>query len=485
MFLMIAISIYSLGYAFELVNDTVEGVFFALKIEYLGIVSLPVFWFLLAFKYTGYDRRANIFVHIFLFIIPLITIVLLFTNNIHHFYYSSLGINREGSFPIAIIIKGPWYYVHIIYTNILLVSGTVLFIRMIIQTTGIFRKQAIMMLIISLLPWIGNILYLMGFGPYGIDLNPFFLTISGPLFAVALFKYGMFNITPIARKTVFEEMRDPVIVIDNRYRIADFNKSALNIFPDFGINLTGLVIDELLTESKALITQIHSGSSDSIEVILEKENVPVYYHSTITELFSFTNKIIGKIITFHDISEQKRILRKLHNLATTDELTNLYNRRHFMKVSQNELVRSRRYKRPVSFLMIDLDYFKKVNDNYGHQAGDEVLIETAAVFKDILRDNDIVARYGGEEFTAMLPEINSAGAVLTAERIRKEIDEQKVSFRGIEIKITISIGISTCSVERYSTIENDDFLLEKLLSEADEALYTAKVNGRNRVVPFK
>lgn len=482
--LMLSICIYSFGYAFELYNSTVEGIFLALKIEYLGIVALPVFWVILAIKYTGHGKKLTPFIYFLITIIPAITIVLVFTNNYHHLYYSRLEINNGGPFPLIAITKGIWYYITFVYNNIMILGGTVLFGFMMLRTTGTFRKQASIMFFSSLIPWVGYVLYLMDLSPYGIDFSPFFLTITGPLFALALFRYGMFDITPIARDTVFEEMSDPVIVLDNSYRIADYNKSVLTTYPQFSNDVIGTVIDELITENRVLIDQIHSRNSDAVEVVIENENGSVYYHSSITELYSSAKKKIGKIITFHDISVQKKMQRELHNLATIDKLTKLYNRRYFIKVSKNELKRARRYKRPVSFLLIDLDHFKKVNDIYGHQAGDEVLIHAAKIFAETLRDNDVVARYGDEEFTALLPEIDEAGAFQTAERLRTNLDALIITFKGSKIHITASIGISTCLSERYAMTDKNDILLEKLLSEADKALYIAKNNGRNRVVAY-
>jgi diguanylate cyclase (GGDEF)-like protein len=485
MLLMLSVSFYSLGYAFELYNFTVAGIFLALKIEYIGIATLPVFWVIFAFKYTGSGKKIAPLTYFLLFIIPFITIILLYTNNYHHLYYLELGINNKGPFPLVIIVKGIWYYIHIGYTNILLLIGTVLFTRMMFQKTGTLRKQALTMFMISLIPWVGNILYLMGLSPYSIDLNPFFLTITGPLFALALFRYGMFDITPIARDLVFEEMLDPVIVLDNEYRIADYNKAARASFNQLNGAIIGTSIDRVIIDNKLLMDQIYSSDVYAVEIEINIDSMDIYYTSQVAQLLSSSKKEIGKIITLHDISAHKKMQQMLHDLATTDELTKLYNRRHFIKISKSELIRSRRYKRPVSILIIDLDHFKKINDSYGHQTGDEVLIQAAWIFTETLRDNDVVARYGGEEFTALLPEIDEQGALLTAERIRENLEISTVSFKGNKINITASIGIGTCSIERYSNIENDDLLLEKLLTEADEALYRAKEEGRNKVIAYE
>ena len=167
--------------------------------------------------------------------------------------------------------------------------------------------------------------------------------------------------------------------------------------------------------------------------------------------------------------------QELEYLASTDALTGLANRRTLMLRAEQELARAKRYGSELSLLMADIDFFKKVNDTYGHQAGDIVLKKLASVFLLALRDIDFAARFGGEEFVLLLPETNAENALKTAERLRASVNDIQIPLpQGELVKCTISIGVAS-----YSSSGNDS--VEKLISGADKALYAAKETGRNKV----
>jgi diguanylate cyclase (GGDEF)-like protein len=169
----------------------------------------------------------------------------------------------------------------------------------------------------------------------------------------------------------------------------------------------------------------------------------------------------------------EEVLTKLEKIAITDPLTGLFNRRYFESVIEKEFNKTVRYKTPTSCLVIDIDYFKRINDNYGHRKGDEVLKEIARLIKDCLRKVDTIARWGGEEFVILMPGTDSQKAYVAAERIKDTIE--KNSFSGINEKITISIGISSIPSEYIDSAE-------KFIDTADNALYEAKAKGRNLIV---
>jgi diguanylate cyclase (GGDEF)-like protein len=169
----------------------------------------------------------------------------------------------------------------------------------------------------------------------------------------------------------------------------------------------------------------------------------------------------------------EEVLTKLEKIAITDPLTGLFNRRYFESVIEKEYNKTVRYKTPTSCLVIDIDYFKRINDNYGHRKGDEVLKEIARLIKDCLRKVDTIARWGGEEFVILMPGTDSQKAYVAAERIKDTIE--KNSFSGINEKITISIGISSIPSEYIDSAE-------KFIDTADNALYEAKAKGRNLIV---
>lgn len=166
---------------------------------------------------------------------------------------------------------------------------------------------------------------------------------------------------------------------------------------------------------------------------------------------------------------------RLYNLATVDGLTGLVVRRHFQSKMEEEFRRAKRYNKPLSYLMTDIDHFKKFNDTYGHQTGDAVLREVAQIVRKSVRDTDIAARYGGEEFCVILPETEPEGARQFAERLRQSVES--ATFRGAqgeELKVTISVGVSCIP---YTNPEN----AAEMIKLADDSLYVCKRNGRNRV----
>lgn len=190
----------------------------------------------------------------------------------------------------------------------------------------------------------------------------------------------------------------------------------------------------------------------------------------------------GVCISVHDMTdtaEAQMLLQaateeavSLQETSQRDGLTGLYNRNYFDEQISSESFSARRHERPLSLVMIDIDYFKKVNDIYGHQGGDEVLRVVAFKLLKTLRASDTLARYGGEEFALILPHLSKQEGIAVAERLRRIIENEVIEYDGQKIKVTISLGVS-------------DFIIgdtpDKLIKDADTALYLAKNEGRNRV----
>jgi len=162
-------------------------------------------------------------------------------------------------------------------------------------------------------------------------------------------------------------------------------------------------------------------------------------------------------------------------MATTDPLTGAYNRRTFHEIAERELSRIRRAGQPLSIIILDIDHFRPVNENYGVRVGDEVLQKIADIVRSALRKEDMLVRYGGEEFLVMLPDVPGPGAVVVAGRIRKAVEADMLEVGGYRLPITVSVGVSARLDEGPESIES-------LLTRADEALALAKQRGRNRVV---
>ncbi len=179
---------------------------------------------------------------------------------------------------------------------------------------------------------------------------------------------------------------------------------------------------------------------------------------------------------YHSYNLLKELQRKIQLEANTDELTGLYNRRYMYHQLDGMINKIKRYKRPCSLLLCDLDHFKSINDSHGHSCGDLVLVETANRMKDSLRNEDIAARWGGEEFLIILPETDSTAAYRVAEKLRQQLSDQMFNCNDKQLSVSMSIGV----LQVNATMHKED-----LLNQVDDALYNAKHLGRNRTHIYK
>ena len=219
---------------------------------------------------------------------------------------------------------------------------------------------------------------------------------------------------------------------------------------------------------------ILSGKSWKNELLNRKKDGTTYWASILISPVSskYTNRFF--IVFMEDTTERKALQEQLQTLAATDELTSLINRRHFFEIAKTELARAARYSNPTSILMIDIDYFKHVNDTLGHAAGDLLLQKFAQHCLSLIRSQDCLSRLGGEEFALLLPETTLEQAWRLGERIRTSLEHTQFS---VSPDTTTNI---TCSIGAAQKLETDD-TFEALLSRADAALYVAKNSGRNLV----
>lgn len=227
------------------------------------------------------------------------------------------------------------------------------------------------------------------------------------------------------------------------------------------------------TQSKERIRKVIArgeSSAEALFVIKSGRKIPYYFTGHRTQIDG-RDYVVG---LGTDITERYQLEQELARQARTDLLTGLNNRRHFLYLADQELKRARRYREPVTLLMLDLDEFKAINDKYGHQTGDQVLFRIGDIFRKTLRESDIAGRLGGEEFAILLPKNGMDDALEVAERLRVEIENTQVSLpNGDELRITASIGVAM--------LPEEDISLDQLCNLADQALYQAKWGGRNLV----
>jgi diguanylate cyclase (GGDEF)-like protein/PAS domain S-box-containing protein len=276
---------------------------------------------------------------------------------------------------------------------------------------------------------------------------------------------------------------DSAILIDTKGKILAINETAAKRLSKYNVdmmrkNLLDILPPTLAQQRKARIDQILD-SGDPLQ--FEDDYAGTFFLNFLYPVFDRQGKIQNLAYFSRDITAQRQTEQELREsekrykeLSITDSLTKLYNSRHFYTNLQLEMERAHRYHRPLALLMIDVDDFKKFNDTYGHLAGDKVLAKTGEVIRNALREADTGYRYGGEEFAVILPETAGPGAVQVAERIRKELAAMPLSLKAKTSRfITASMGVSVLQAKDK---------LSEFIKRADENLYAAKTEGKNRVI---
>ena len=272
-------------------------------------------------------------------------------------------------------------------------------------------------------------------------------------------------------KAIMAAIPAGVMIIDpERHRIVDMNKTAYSLIGGPKKSIIGKECHQHVCpaeKGKCPITDLHQVIDNSERVLIDATGRKIPIIKTVVPVTFRNRKFL--IETFIDISERKRIDEELKRLATTDILTGAYNRTSFDEIIEREIERVKRYDKPLSVIMFDIDHFKQVNDTFGHNVGDTVLKKIAYLVKKIMRKVDYFMRWGGEEFIIISAETDREQAYTLAERIRKRIGNYK--FDHID-KITVS-----CGVAEYQEGDTENSFIKR----ADDSMYQAKREGRNRV----
>ena len=467
--LCFVISVYIIGYSFELKAQSVEEIKYFIKMEYFGITFMSGFWMILTYRYY-FKTAMPIKMIIVLMIIPFLTLFFASTNEYQHLMHTNITAIEYDGYLLAVLSRGPWNYVNIVYIYLIQVFSVFVFIRAWRGESFKIGTQSFWMLLAAICPWVFNIIFYSGFSPLNIDLTPFGLSFSGIFFYIAIFRHDFLEIKELVKDVTFLELREGIIVIDDKRRLIDYNRAAKEVFNWLDKSHIGTDISKF-KDGQYILEQI----MNKFEIEVLEKGVEKHYEFNKT-ILNENNKVLGWIYIIQDVTKQKEMLRVLDDLANYDALTKIYNRRKLIEEAERELHKAQRYNRYISFLMFDIDHFKIINDNYGHLAGDEVLRQLGRTCSTRIRCTDILGRYGGEEFLIVLSETNKENALQVAENIRKAVADMKIVYEGETIQITVSIGIESALINR------EDYIIDKLISNADKALYQAKKNGRNQTV---
>lgn len=302
--LMLAVANWSLGEGFMILtpNNSLKLLF--LRWAFVTVVLIPVLWLYFAFEYTG--RRLPDTHFLALLVLPLVSIALIWTNELHGYFWSEVEV---GVTAMTVSTSyGPWFWVHSIYSYLLLAAGTFLIFQMLFLSDHVYRGQSAALLVAVLAPWLGNAAYLMGFTG-GVDVTPFTFTVTGVVLFGALFRYKLLDVVPIAREVardeIIENLDDPVVVLDRQDRVADVNPAGKDLIGGPVSSIIGHRLDDLLPE----LAEVVEGGAG--EVSLRNGDVTRYYDVRVLPLYRGQGLFAGRVVSLRDITGRRKREQRL------------------------------------------------------------------------------------------------------------------------------------------------------------------------------
>ncbi|WP_396611727.1 histidine kinase N-terminal 7TM domain-containing protein [Haloferax sp. S1W] len=290
--LMFAIAAWAVPHAIILGYTELERVIFWERVRYLGVVSAPVMYLVVALRYAGYERWLSRRTYALLAVVPVITVVAVWTNPSHELFWRSVSLARVGDASVLVPEVGVWYWVNLGYLYLVTATAMSVLGIVVIRSGPLYRKQAVLMFVGGLVPLATNVVMIFGAGPEPmVDLTTTALTVSGVTFALALFHFDLLEIRPVARDLLINELDDGVVVIGPTGRISDFNPMAANILEDLAINQPA---------AETLPSNVVLGGG---KLVIETSTGERTFRTRSTSLTDKRDQEVGRIVYLHDITE--------------------------------------------------------------------------------------------------------------------------------------------------------------------------------------
>jgi len=466
--LSLTLQIYLLGYLMEINCGTLKQMLFWNQIQYFGIPFFPALWLVVSMLHTGKEKYLRLGGIIVIFFIPCITFLMRVTNEWHHLYYSHIELQVFQNMELMLLTKGPWYVVQMVYVLFVLAFSSLFYFQCYRKSKGDKRVQFRLLLFAAVLPYISLVLVTVNIGGIGIDYTALVMPPCILLINLALTRYNFLGIKILARERVFEDSAAGLILLNHFNRVVDFNAASVSFFEWFHIQIREEKLDVLLKEQPDILESI--GRLENKVFCFWVQGKDCYVDISVRE-FRDKEEAIGFLIRFEDVTEREQLKLRLTELANTDELSMLNNRRRFNECAAEAYDRARRYQEPLCVLMLDIDYFKKINDDFGHQIGDVVIHEFSKMMATVFRSTDILGRMGGEEFTVLMINSEADKAYKKAEEFREAVEQKHLVTEEQKVRVTVSIGVAELNEKTAG--------ISELINQADHAMYEAKHAGRN------
>ena len=305
--LMLAVAIWAAATACEYAAVTANGKLFWAKVEYIGVLSSPVLYLLFALEYNRLERWLTRRTVALLFAIPVATLLLAFTNAWHHLIWTSITPIPDAN-NLALYGHGPVFWLSVVgYSYLLMLIATVLFIRAALRLPGLFRRQIAMIIVAALAPWVVNALYVTGQSPMpGLELTPLVMVFTGIIFAWAIFGFHLLTVAPVARQMLIETMAEGMVVLDEGDRVVDINPAARQLVAAPAAFGLGAPVFQLLPDWPDWDARYWRNGVTSAEVAFGAAGRTRYLKVTMAPLRSRRGKLIGRLITMHDITARRQ-----------------------------------------------------------------------------------------------------------------------------------------------------------------------------------
>jgi diguanylate cyclase (GGDEF)-like protein/PAS domain S-box-containing protein len=468
---LLAAAVWCLAYALELASSGESRVLWGL-LKFIGTTLLPPAWLIFALQYTGRLARPSRRMLPALAIEPALVLLLLAyppTRSLIRSYPAG-----QLRVPLPTVHQGVAYWIHFVYTNALVLAGSVILLLTLMRISRLYWRQSVLLGVAIGLPLIANVISSLDVASFAqFNSTPVAVSLAALTLVLGVLRYQLLDLRPVARTLVVETMRDAVVVTDAHGHVVDVNPAAQRLLGVPASALIGCPADTLLADHEQRSASDSSPLADMPgEAAVRRGDLEL----VVTPLIDPRGATAGRVLVFRDVSERRELERNLRHLAYTDGLTGLPNRTLLHDRLQQALAIASRRDSPVAVFFLDLDRFKVINDSLGHDVGDRVLISVAQRLRACLRDEDTLARLGGDEFAILLPEVSSArGASAVAGKLLSALAGPQL-VNGHELTVAASIGIAL--------FPEDGGDVKSLLRSADAAMYSAKARGRGRAAFF-
>lgn len=471
-FLSIAVSFYLIGNYIEVANSSMDAAKVGLMIRFLGVPFIPTLWYFSVKEFCG-QKFKNRFTILLFLAVPTILACLVFTWEQNHLLITgvhSLNGNNNGN---LIINYTNWIYLKNIYQFGINALGIFTIIQCYRNGTKRFKKQSILFMASILIPVFNSTTYIIKIGAFNVDITPYGLFLSMLFFTASLYWFGVINLSDMVKDNAMDHLFEGVLLFDKDGTYMDANQSARDIFPQLNSILLGTTIDEMdyLPFGGAALKGEAQGNNAG-EFSKEYNGIINTFSLSMSQILK-QGKVIGHAVIINNISPMKKLVLRLEEKSVTDSLTGLYNRGYLFEAGESAMANASLVGELFCIIMLDIDYFKRVNDTYGHPFGDYVLRVIAQLCVASFRKSDIVARYGGEEFCILLLNTTLDVAKSKAEALRQKISQFMFESDNIKTNVTVSLGVAAYGTQCAS--------FEDAIKIADSNLYLSKKNGRNRV----